>query len=326
VQNVATANGTVNLDGGTLAVTQVVKGGDLAMATFNFNGGTLRANTGAVGATFLQGITLANVRNGGAIIDTNSQDLTINQALQHSLLGGDAAKDGGLTKNGAGKLTLPGVYTYTGDTKVNGGVLSFGSAYLDDAATVSIASGAILDLTHAQTDIVGALTINGVAMPNGIYGAIGSGAPHENAAITGTGKIQVGVNQYESWADLHGLVGADRLTSADPDQDGLVNLLEYYLDGNPKAFTARPVPTAAATTVAINFQRRDDAEADMAAQVLQISTDLGTWTDVAIPAASGVVGEVSFTIAENGADADLITATVNKGTDLKKFLRIKVSE
>ena len=326
VVDVATANGTVNLNGGSLSVTQILKGGASAQGTFNFNGGTLTANTGAVAATFMNGLTAANVRNGGAIINTNGQDITIAQALQHSVIGGDAAKDGGLAKNGTGKLTLTGSCSYTGDTTVNAGVLSLTYATLDDASGVTIASGATLDLTHTQTDIVTSLTIGGVAMPGGVYGRIGSGAPHETAAITGDGKLQVGADPYESWADLKGLTGADRLSGADPDLDGLSNLAEYYLDGNPKAFTGMPPVTDNGTTVSITFSRRDDAEADIAAQILQISTNLGSWTDVAIPAASDTVGAVTFVVVENGSDSDTVTATVAKGTDPAKFLRIKVTE
>lgn len=328
VVSVASASGTVNLNGGTLAVTQVVKGGELASATFNFNGGLLKANAGAIAATFLQGITMANVRSGGAVIDTNGQNLTINQPLQHSFLGGDPAIDGGLTKSGAGKLTIPVMNSYTGPTTVNAGILSLGIASLDDASTVTIATDATLDLTHTQTDIVAVLKIHGSTMPKGVYGAIGSGAQHENAAITGSGMIQVGVSQYNNWADLKGLVGDDRLPSADPDRDGMLNLLEYYLDGEPTAFTAPPVPSATATTVALTFSRRDDAEADMTGQFLQLSTSLSElgWTDVAIPAASGEVGGVTFTIDENGAGPDHITATAAKGGDSKKFLRLKIVE
>lgn len=326
VLDLATSNGTVNLNGGSLATTQILKGGASALGTLNLNGGTLTANTGAIAANFMSGLTAANVRNAGALINTNGQDITIAQVLQHSVIGGDAAKDGGLTKNGAGKLTLTGSCSYTGDTTVNAGVLSLTYATLDDASSVVIAATSALDLTHTQTDIVASLTIGGIAMPNGVYGRIGSGAQHETAAITGDGKLQVGADPYQNWADLKNLTGNDRLTTADPDLDGLTNLVEYYLDGNPKAFTAMPPVSTTGASVSITFSRRDDAEADVAEQILQISTNLGTWTDVAIPAANAVVGGVTFVVSENGTNPDTITATVPKGTDTTKFLRIKVTE
>ena len=86
-------NNVLNLDGGTLTAPIVRKGGNAtATATFNFNGGTLKANK--ANATFMQGLTTANVQTGGAIIDTQAFDITIAQALLNA--------GGGLTKNGSG--------------------------------------------------------------------------------------------------------------------------------------------------------------------------------------------------------------------------------
>ena len=117
--NSASGNGTVNLNGGTLTTPKVDTAG--GASTFNFNGGTLRASAGS--AVFLQGLTTANVRDGGAKIDTNGNNLTINQPLLHSVIGGDSATDGGLAKNGFGTLTLGGANTYNGPTTVNNGTL-----------------------------------------------------------------------------------------------------------------------------------------------------------------------------------------------------------
>lgn len=131
---------------------------------------------------------------------------------------------------------------------------------------------------------------------------------------------------YLVWAAAKGLTGGDALNSADPDNDGMVNLMEYFLDGTPTAFTAAPAASVAGSNLSIGFKRRDDAEADVASQYVRVSTDLLNWTDVAIPAASGTVSGVTFTIVENGTDADDVTATVPVGTDVKKFLSVKVTE
>ena len=133
------STGTVHLDnGGTITTPKVDTAG--GTSTFNFNGGTLRA--GAASATFLQGLTTANVRDGGAWIDTNGNDITIGQALVHSTIGGDAATDGGLTKIGGGTLTLGGANTYNGPTAIGGGTLVFaGSSTTGD---ISLADGTTL--------------------------------------------------------------------------------------------------------------------------------------------------------------------------------------
>jgi fibronectin-binding autotransporter adhesin len=148
--NTVSCNGTVNLNGGTLAVQRVGTATANAQtgvtfapsATFNFNGGTLKArqNQGA----FLQGSTIAPiipiaaiVKSGGAVFDTDGFNVTVSEVLQHdSTLGG--TPDGGLTKNGAGALTLSAANTYTGPTAVNGGSLLINGSVL---GAVTAASG-----------------------------------------------------------------------------------------------------------------------------------------------------------------------------------------
>ncbi len=138
IGNSVSGNGTVNLNGGSITTAKVDTVG--GTSTFNFNGGTLKANAGT--PTFFQGITTANVRNGGALIDTNGNDIKIGQALLHSALGGDAAIDGGLAKSGTGILTLSGASSYTGPTSIGNGTLVFAGS--STTGNISLADGATL--------------------------------------------------------------------------------------------------------------------------------------------------------------------------------------
>jgi len=125
----AASNNTFNLNGGTLTIRQIVSTTNNGTRTFNFNGGTLRATGDTAGFMNLgTGTARANVRNGGAIIDTNSFNVTVGQALEHSNIGGDNATDGGLTKTGLGSLTLTNAAnTYTGNTLILNGELATGA-------------------------------------------------------------------------------------------------------------------------------------------------------------------------------------------------------
>lgn len=121
---------TLNLDGGSLTVARLGNGN--GTGTINFNGGILKAN--ASSTTFLQGLSSANVQDGGAVIDTSSNSITIAQ----DLLQGGGAGTGGLTKNGSGTLTLTGFSSYTGPTVVNaGGLVLNGALYSTNLLTIA---------------------------------------------------------------------------------------------------------------------------------------------------------------------------------------------
>ena len=151
--NGASSVGTYNLNGGTLSAGQVIRGGGAGTngtSTFNFNGGTLRAN--AASASFLQGLTVANVQAGGARIDTNGVNTTIAQALLHDTTSGAPAIDGGLTKLGAGTLTLTGANTFTGALNLVSGTLAVAAeSNLGASSTVSVGGGGSLRFTGGAT-------------------------------------------------------------------------------------------------------------------------------------------------------------------------------
>lgn len=134
---------TVNLSGGTLQVGPMTTGGGTAI--FNFNGGTLVANTGST--TFLPATITANVQNGGALINPNGYNITIGSSLVHSYTGSNNVTDGGLTVSGGGVLSLSGTNTYTGGTNINSGGLTFLNTYAEPASgTTTVAAGATFGL------------------------------------------------------------------------------------------------------------------------------------------------------------------------------------
>jgi fibronectin-binding autotransporter adhesin len=158
------SSGTYNLNGGTLSTALFTKG--VGTSVFNFNGGTLKAS----GAFTLGGgnVTTAQVRDGGAVIDSNGLNVTISQDLIHSGIGGDNATDGGLTKNGAGTLTLSGANSYNGTTIVAQGTL---------LVTGSTDAGGLIHVsplaTLAGSGSVGNVTVDGGAV-------LSPGAPASN--------------------------------------------------------------------------------------------------------------------------------------------------
>jgi autotransporter-associated beta strand protein len=93
---------------------------------------------------------------------------------------------GGLTKQNSGILTLAGANTYAGSTTVNGGTLEIVQAVIATNSTVTVASGAVLQLDFAATNVVTNLVLNGVSQAPGVYNSTTS-SPY----ITGTGNLLV---------------------------------------------------------------------------------------------------------------------------------------
>ena len=153
----SSGSGTIILNSGTLSVPTIERGS--GTATFNFNGGTLRATAGT--GTFMQGLSQANVQFGGAVIDTQSFDITIAQPLIHdSSLG--STPDGGLIKRGDGALTLTATQTYTGNTTIENGTLALTSdASINNVASFNINPAATLALEITDASDLSTIDVNG---------------------------------------------------------------------------------------------------------------------------------------------------------------------
>ncbi len=194
--------GVYNLDGGTLKAGSVTSGyeGTRGSSTFNFNGGKLQASGNSTG--FFQDLTAANVRNGGASIDTNGFNVTVAQNLAHSKISGDNTVDGGLTKLGLGTLTLTGTNTFTGPLIIGAGTLSISSESNLGAinSTLNIGGGGQLlftnSLTLSRTYNLGASILaassgatvtftNGATVNGGFLGAGGTEAFTAGSALNG---------------------------------------------------------------------------------------------------------------------------------------------
>jgi len=138
-------------------------------------------------AGFLGGLTSANVKSGGAKIDTNTYDITIAQPLL------DGSGGGGLTKSNTGKLTLSGTNTYTGATAITGGTLALtGSGSIASSSSIAIAGAtSTFDVSGiaAGTWTVGASqTVSGIGTLNGgskILSVAGTLAPGNSAGDLG---------------------------------------------------------------------------------------------------------------------------------------------
>jgi autotransporter-associated beta strand protein len=170
--NAAGADNTVNLNGGTLTISQIISGGSGGTRVFNFNGGTLKP-TAATASFFASGVaSAANVLASGAIIDTAGYNITIGQTLS------DGGGGGGLTKVGNGTLTLTGGYGYTGPTIVSAGTLAVDASQTTSASALTVSNATLsLSLNNGNTSLsAGNITLAGTNVLNLNFGTATSPA------------------------------------------------------------------------------------------------------------------------------------------------------
>ena len=226
----------------------------------------------------------------------------------------------GITQNSAtSRLDLSGANTYAGNLTVNAGIvrISNNSNTGNNVSTVTLAaSGATLDLTYVGTDTVDKLYIGSTQQANGVYGKVGSALPVIGISqITGDGTLTVssGPGGYSSWITgtfANGTVPAlQQGANADPDNDGISNLLEYAIAGQDPTVANAAVGTFAANV--LSYTKR--AGTNGLTYAIQKSTDLGT-TDPWIEVTGGSYVN----------DATTISFTLTPGTPAKNFLRLKV--
>ena len=129
------------------------------------------------------------------------------------------------------------------------------------------------------------------------------------------------LSAYADWAA--GFPGfTPTTTTLDFENDGIQNLLEFVLGGNPTtndSLSIRPSVSTSGTDLVMTFNRTDLSEDQPVTVKVQTSADLVNWTNFAT---IGAVSGSGYTVAENGAAADTIVVTIPKAGAIRKFARV----
>ncbi len=181
----------VNLGDGTSNTAQIIVGattGKVAGVYLKNASGSLNINNGRLTA----GANGELVSGPGRVNLDGPAYVSVPESTAPYLITCDIAGTGSLTKEGEGALALTGITGYTGDTIVSKGSLlveNTGAAGLDDAASVWISVGAVMELNFSGTDTIGELYLDGVTQGSGTYDKDTPGGWFAN---TGSGKLVVG--------------------------------------------------------------------------------------------------------------------------------------
>ncbi len=279
-----TYTGETIIQNGTLRILSTIPG----LTTIDGSGAVLAGN-GTLGGN----VTLANggVAPGDGVTPIGTLSLTQNLVL--SPTASSFNYDLSSADNTSDSLAITGVLTKGGGTVT----FNFSGGKVGETYTL---------LQFASTDLVPAdASAFAVTGGTGTFTLTGT-------TLTYTALTVPGSSGYAVWAASKGLsAGVNDGTGQDPDFDGISNLLEYVLGGLPigtgsSNTSILPVQTVDATNVTLTFKRFDVSEVDTT-QVVQLSSDLGTWTNFAT---IGAVSAGAVTVTEDSPTADLDTVSV----------------
>ncbi|WP_247642530.1 autotransporter-associated beta strand repeat-containing protein [Brucella abortus] len=222
-----TLSGANSYTGGTK-----VSAGTLVVANDNTGGGTMTVDVGAllqIGTGGTSGSLAGDIANDGTLVVDRSDAIGLSGAISGA---------GGLTKNGAGTLTLSGANSYTGATTVSAGILTLtgdntggGTTTVDARAELHIGTGGASGSLAGNIVNDGALVVDrsgviglsgvisgtgGLTFNGGTLQVMGTSWTSTNRAVSlqaggGTFDIEDAANNF---AVTQGVAGAGGLTKS----------------------------------------------------------------------------------------------------------------
>lgn len=298
----------VSINGNTLGTWssgQLASGGNFVARSSN----TINLSAGTYTLTFTT--TISGTDSATIIDDVAVTEPITNGSLFFEIIGsGDSNQ-----LEGTGAVVLNGLFNLD---------LSF--ADLTDGNQWTIVNHASLNESYGPNFRV-ASNRGAFTNQSGVWRLVDGDETWSYDTSTGILSLSVNANPFATWmngffpneTDLN-IVGP----LADPDQDGINNLLEFVLDGgNPNSSDASILPTldASGENFVFTFRRRNET-ASVTTQLFQYGSDLSGWNDVAISQSS----QVNIAADTPTTGVDQVTVTIPKGTNNKLFGRLAVSD
>ncbi|MCF7731706.1 MAG: discoidin domain-containing protein [Akkermansiaceae bacterium] len=199
------------------------------------------------------------------------------------------------------------------------------ASYTPGALDVSINGILVVDSLDVDLGTIGALDGENKAYVGFTARTGGAFEAHDVTHWTFTPGTPV-IPGYADW--IGGFSGlADSTEGADPDLDGISNLVEYVLNGDPGVSSPAILPTVGADVgdnLVFSFVRRAESRHDTV-QVFQASPDLENWTDTPVPNATAGMFVITPTSPSSGLETVTVTVPAAAAAAGKLFGRLHVT-
>ncbi|NDC74099.1 hypothetical protein EBZ70_02125 [bacterium] len=175
---------------------------------------------------------------------------------------------------------------------------------------------AISGATAATYTVVAAATGD-----TGSYKVVATNAVGSTSSNTVSVTVGSPSTPYQTWVSGQGLtVGVNDGSTQDPDNDGVPNLVEFALGGNPLSATSAPAPVVArsGSNLTLTYDVKTAATAQFSV-VAQTSSDLSSWT----AAVNGTAG-VTITTTPVDVNTNRVVVTVPMSGE-RLFARLRVT-
>ena len=330
----------------------VLTAGDLAP---NATGGLVKTGAGVLTMTQPSSFTGPLTVEAGSLLVNSTLAETAATVAAGATFGGSFNTAGSVVVNGtlapgsgvgsaqgSSSLTLGGGATYEAQIVDWDGAAGTGYDTVDFAiVSTSAASGNVLTIRVDATGLVN-FTESARDFVIATADAPPSGFEADNWAVDATGfpgtgtwslaadgnslvlSYQPGTSGYGNWiASFPGL--PDTSADADPELDGIANIVEYVLNGAADVSSTAILPEASPSgdTLVFSFVRRAESKSDTT-QILQYGSDLESWTDVVIPASTA--GNVQITPDTPSAGLETVVVTIPAAEQSALFARLKVTQ